>query len=89
MIVTLAERNTGMNWEVASVLSAKLTEVLQSARDRFKHDCICEIEPREESDGGPYFDNTATHYYLVVKGSKDTNPKFVEGIKDVINMVSI
>ncbi len=86
-MIVLAEHNTGMNWEIAAIKAQKLSEVLEGAKSKFSHDCIVEIDGRTESDGGPYWDNMATHYYLVVKGSQDTDSRFVQGIKDVLSAV--
>jgi hypothetical protein len=82
-MTVLAERRIGLNWEVAAPKLITMQDVLESAKDSFPHDCVAELDGREERDGTPYGD-TATTYYLVVKGPKDTNPKFVNGIKDVL-----
>ncbi len=83
----LAEKNAGMNWELAALKQLKIQEVLESAQESFSHDCTVTIETKEENDGGPYWDNTAPHYYLVVNGSEDTDPRFIQGIKDVLEAV--
>lgn len=88
MKVGLAERKVGMNWEIAALKMMKVKEVLDSAQDTFTHDCEVDIDTRQEGDGGPYqFFNKAPFYYLVVTGDRDTDPRFVSGIKDVLNAV--
>ena len=83
----LAEINTGMNWEIAGLKMMKVSEVLDSAKEDFPHDCEVTIESRKERDGRPYQANTAPFYYLVVNGSADTDSRFIAGIKDVLKAV--
>jgi hypothetical protein len=86
-MMKLAEKNTGMNWEIAALKMSTVQEVLESAQEEFPHTCEVDIETREESDGGPYQCNKAPHYYLVVNGPEDTDPRFIKGIEAVLAAV--
>lgn len=84
----LAEKDTGMNWELSVLKQVKVNNVLESAKDSFPHECKTELVPIEKNDGGPYGSlNNATFWYLQVIGPSDTDPRFVQGIKDVLEVV--
>jgi hypothetical protein len=88
MRLVLAEREVGMNWELAVLKSSKVSAALQGIQSKLPHDCEVTIEEKQENDGGPYGSiNNAIFYYLTVTGSADTDHRLVKGIKDVLEAV--
>ena len=83
MVTTLAERKTHIQWELAAMQQIKVQDVLESAKTKFPHACTCVLEKRSAPD--LFYGEKV--YWLVVKGPQNTDPKFVQGIKDMLNAV--
>ena len=78
-----------MNWEIAGLWLHQIHEVLESAKEAFPHECTTSIESKQKNDGGPYGSlNNATFYFIQVDAPQDTDPRFIEGIKDVLKAVA-
>ncbi len=88
MLYISTKRKT-MNFEIVGVWFQKIHTTLESAKSTFPHDCKTSIESCEENDGGPYGSlNNATFYYVQVKAPEDTDKRFIEGIRSILDAVA-
>lgn len=79
MLVTIAEGNTGhIDQLLASLKKATIVDLLADAQSLHPHACQCLLQLRATEIPGE------AYYWLVVKGPATTDPKFQQGIKDVI-----
>ena len=88
MLYISTKRKT-MNFEIAGVWFQQIHTTLESAKSTFPHDCKTSIESCEENDGGPYGSlNNATFYYVQVEAPENTDKRFIEGIRSILDAVA-
>lgn len=90
----LAERNLGMNWEIAVIYQSIAQSVFDDAMEKLSPIGVkaikAELEVRPENDGGPYGSlNNADHYYLVVSALGDIPDGLEQGCQEMIEAITI
>ena len=93
-MIKLAERNCGMNYEIAAFFKFKADEVFESAMKTLEpmgvKEVKVEVEVREENDGGPYGSlNNAPHFYMVVYASGTIPDGLKEGCQEMIDAIEL
>lgn len=93
-MIKLAERNCGMNWEIAQVYYIKAEAVFEAAMKTLESlgvkEVKVEVEAREENDGGPYGSlNNAPHFYMVVYASGTIPDGLKEGCQEMIDAIKL
>jgi hypothetical protein len=79
MLVTIAEGNTGhIDKLLASLKKATIVDLLAEAQSIHPHTCQCLLQLRTTEIP------SEAYYWLVVEGPDTTDPRFQQGIKDVI-----